>query len=517
VQQRTAVTLARSATVPAWFSSWSGWRRVATAFAAGAALTLSQPPLPLWPVLFAAWPVLFWQARGVSAPRGAAVIGWWAGLGFFLSGLYWIGSAFLVEATKVWWYLPLMPLAIGALAAFLALFWAAAFAAAVRIGLSGWRGPLALAVTLSVAEALRGSVLTGFPWALQAYAWVDTPVIQGTALIGSYALSGLTMLAALTLGLWHWRAAALTAGALALAWVWGAHRIPETPQPAGPVIRLVQPAIDQRDKWRPENTAPIFRQLLDLTARPAAVQPSLVVWPEVAVTFLFDTSPDAIKAATDAIPGGAVLAVGSVRAEPGTPRRRLFNSLLFYDSDGNRIGSYDKRKLAPFGEYVPYASVLGWLGLGTLGDGLSGFSPGIETGPFILPGLPPAVALICYEIIFPGLTRETAATGDWILQVTNDAWFGKSAGPYQHLAQARVRAIETGLPVARAANTGISAIIDPYGRLTATLPLGRSGVLDAALPHRIGAPLHALWGNAPGIAALSVAIALLVLTGARGR
>jgi apolipoprotein N-acyltransferase len=229
------------------------------------------------------------------------------------------------------------------------------------------------------------------------------------------------------------------------------------------------------------------------------------------VTFLFENSAEAIAAATDALPQGAALAVGSVRAEPGEPKRRLFNSVLLYDSDGKPLGVYDKRKLTPFGEYVPYKSVLGLLGLGTLGDGLSGFTAGKATGPFALPGLPPAVALICYEIIFPGLTRDTALRGDWIMQVTNDAWFGRSAGPYQHLAKARVRAIETGLPVARAANTGISAMIDPYGRQTASLGLGRSGVVDAALPQRLESPLFARWGNAVALAILSIALLTLTL------
>jgi apolipoprotein N-acyltransferase len=509
--------VAKLAALPERVGALRGGFRLATAAAAGACLTLAQPPLSLWPVLFVAWPVLLWLTRGAKTVRGAGWLGWWAGFGFFLTGLYWIGEAFLVEASKVWWYLPLMPLAIGLLAAVVALFWAAAFALASRIGGTGWREALALSVTLSAMEALRGTVLTGFPWALQAYAWVETPVIQSAALIGAYGLTGLTLLATLLCGLWR-PAPLLVAGGLAAAgWAWGAYRVPDTPQPAGAVIRMVQPAIDQRDKWRPENTGPIFRQLLDLSRSPGAVTPALVIWPEVAVTFLFDNSAEAIAAATSAMPGGTTLAVGSVRAEPGAPGRRLFNSLLFYANDGTQLGAYDKRKLTPFGEYVPYASVLGMLGLGTLGDGLSGFTSGVDPGPFALPGLPPAVVLICYEIIFPGLTRDTAGRGDWIIQVTNDAWFGNSAGPYQHLAQARVRAIETGLPIARAANTGISAMIDSYGRLTATLGLGRRGVVDAPLPRRLGSPVFARLGNAVPLAVLAVAIAILTFGHRRHR
>lgn len=493
-----------------------GKAQMAAAAAAGGCLTLAQPPLSFWPILFAAWPSVFWLLRGTSTRR-AALVGWCAGFGFFLTGLYWIGEAFLVEAAKVWWYLPLMPLAIGLLAAFLALFWALAFSAAAYVGGTEWHQALALIVMLSIAEALRGTVLTGFPWALQAYAWVETPIIQNVAVIGAYGLTGATLLATLLPGLLRPGPVLLASGLVATGWVWGAYRVPDLAQPTGHVIRLVQPAIDQRDKWRPENTGPIFRQLVELSQRPAAVAPALIIWPEVAVTFLFENSAEAITTATNALPHGATLAVGSVRAEAAQHERRLYNSLLFYDDHGTPLGVYDKRKLTPFGEYVPYKSVLGLLGLGTLGDGLSGFAAGDATGPFALPGLPPAVALICYEIIFPGLTRDTALRGEWIIQVTNDAWFGRSAGPYQHLAQARVRAIETGLPVARAANTGVSAMIDSYGRMTASLSLGQSGVVDAALPERVESPPFARWGHSIALAILATALLTLTLGRTRSR
>jgi apolipoprotein N-acyltransferase len=285
---------------------------------------------------------------------------------------------------------------------------------------------------------------------------------------------------------------------------------PDTRGMPGPVIRLVQPNVGQRDKWAPENLQPIFANLVELTGTPAPQPPAIVIWPEVAVTFLFDTSPDAIAIATGALPPGATLAVGAVRAEPATPRARYFNSLQFYDHEGRPIGTYDKRTLTPFGEYVPYAWLLRPLGFGTIGDGLSGFTPGTEPGPFTLPGLPPAAVLICYEIIFPGLTRRTAAGADWIIQVTNDSWFGDSFGPRQHLAQARVRAIETGLPVARAANTGISAMIDPYGRIVGQLALGQRGVVDATLPARLSPTPHARLGDAPPLAALFLLAAILL-------
>jgi apolipoprotein N-acyltransferase len=228
-----------------------------------------------------------------------------------------------------------------------------------------------------------------------------------------------------------------------------------------------------------------------------------VVWPEVAVTFLFDGADVARREARAAMPPGAALAVGAVRrvqnSEDGSAQGRLRNSLLFYSPDtGARAAVYDKRRLTPFGEYVPYVGVLGRLGLGTMGEGLSGFQSGPDRPPVALPGLPPFAPVICYEIIFPRAIRAEAREGArWLLQVTNDAWFGDSAGPWQHLAQARFRAIETGLPVARAANTGVSAMIDGWGRVTARLALDTQGALDSPLPARAPETVWLRFGDGP--------------------
>jgi len=513
--------------LPATVAALRGWLRAGAAVLAGVALTLAQPPLSLWPMLFVGWPALLWLIDGAATPRAAALIGWLAGAGFFLTGLYWIGAAFLVEASKVWWYGPVMPLAVFALAAVLAAFWAGAFWAARRFWPQGWRRAVVLALAMTVAEVARGSALTGFPWAAQAHAWVATPVMQLAALTGAHALSGLTVLAAALVGVGAVRAALPAALAVALGWGWGAARLASAPLDAdGPVIRLVQPNVGQRDKWAAENARPIFEGLLALSAAPAVTPaaapaatpvdkpPALVVWPEVAVTFLFDESAQAQAMAAAALPPGASLAVGAVRA---AGEGRLHNSLLFYGPDAALLAVYDKRHLAPFGEYVPYVWLLGALGIGTLGDGLSGFAPGETAGPFALPGLPPVAPLICYEIVFPGEVASAARGADWMLQVTNDAWFGDSGGPRQHLAQARVRAIEQGLPVARAANTGVSAMIDPYGRIRASLPLGVRGALDSPLPARAPRTVFARIGDAGALALLASAAALVLLLGGARR
>jgi apolipoprotein N-acyltransferase len=490
-------------------------RRHGLAAACGVALTLAQPPIGLWPLLFVAWPVLLLLIDAAPTPGRAAWIGWTAGASFFLTGLYWIGSAFLIEASKVWWYAPLMPVAVAALAFSLALFWAAAFWAARRIGAAGWRRLAALALAMGVAELARGSVLTGFPWALQSHAWVDTPVIQAVSLIGAHALAMLTVgvAAAPAAG----RAGfALAAALVAAFWGWGAMRLAGAPASAGgPMVRLVQPNVAQGDKWTPERTREIFANLLDLTGRPSSTPPALVVWPEVAVTFLYQESPEAQALAAEALPPGAALAVGSVRRDA---EGRLYNSLMFYGPDGAEAAVYDKRHLTPFGEYVPYAWVLGALGVGTLGDGLSGFTPGATPGPVALPGLPPAAPLICYEIVFPAEVAAAVDGADWMLQVTNDAWFGDSGGPRQHLAKARIRAIEHGLPVARAANTGISAMIDGYGRILDRLPLGVRGVVDSPLPARTPPTLFSRLGpHVPFAFCASLLAASLLWRARRGR
>jgi apolipoprotein N-acyltransferase len=468
-----------------WVAALGPRGRCALAAGAGLALTVAQPPVGLWPLLFPAWSTLLLLLHAAPTTRSAVWTGWWAGTAFFTSGLYWVGEAFLTEAWRVWWYLPLMPVAVALLGAGLALFWAAAFWAARRWPARGATRALALAFAVSVAELARGSILTGFPWALQAYVWVDTPALQAASLMGAHALSALTVLIAAAPAVAGPRLLGAAAVALALCFGWGGWRLAQDPGPDGPLIRVVQPNVAQRDKWDPANTRPIFDGLLALSGLPG--DPAMVIWPEVAVTFFYDEIPEAHALTMDAMPPGAALAVGAVRRVwPDDPMAdaELRNSLLFFDGQGAAAGVYDKAHLTPFGEYVPYAWLLSRLGVGRLGVGLGGLSPGPGGGPVALPGLPPFTPLICYEIIFPAEAARAARGADWIIQATNDAWFGDTGGPRQHLAQARVRAVELGLPVARAANTGISAMIDAQGRIRASLPLNVQGALDSPLPAR---------------------------------
>jgi apolipoprotein N-acyltransferase len=296
--------------------------------------------------------------------------------------------------------------------------------------------------------------------------------------------------------------------------VWGEHRLASAPHDGtGVRLRIVQANIDQAEKWRPENSVEIFAAYLDLTKSGSLNGVNIEIWPETAVPFLLADTPEALSAIGAVLPEGTSLLVGSGRlvedsGEPGEEiADRIYNSLLVVDDQGRVIGSYDKIHLVPFGEYLPFQSFLERLGIMQLTGVRGGFAVGKGTLLLDVPGAPPARPLICYEIIFPDEVVETAARPSWFINITNDAWFGSSAGPYQHFHQAQVRAIEQGLPVARAANTGISAVIDAYGRILAEIGLGETGVIDADLP-KVGRPtLFVQFGTILEISVLVLAMA----------
>ncbi|HUF56511.1 MAG TPA: apolipoprotein N-acyltransferase [Thermohalobaculum sp.] len=450
-------------------------------------MTAAQPPLSQPWVLFAALPLVVWLVD--AAPGHAFLTGWAVAFGYFTTGLYWIGHAFLVDAARFAW---MMPFAVTILPAFLGLFWGAAFWAAARRWTSPWTRVLVLAGWLTLIEYARAKVLTGFPWALPAYAWTETPVAQALAWIGPFGLTLATLaLAALPAiglagrGVGGRIAAAVALSLLAGLWLAGAERLAKPPPaaPDAPVLRVVQPNATQKLKWHPDWAPVFYRRLLDESAAPASPSlgpPDAVIWPETAVPFLPAEAPERLAEIAAAGQGAPVILGALHRQAPGG---RLSNSLMVL-ADGAISARYDKHHLVPFGEYLPYPWLFAPLGFEKLVPG-AGFDPG--PGPRVLeaPGLPPFSALVCYEMIFPDEVVPDSARPAWLLQVTNDAWFGAWGGPQQHLAQARARAIEQGLPVVRAANTGVSAHIDAHGRLLQTLGLDRHGRLD----FRLAAPL----------------------------
>ncbi len=488
-------------------------------------------PFHLWPVLCLTLPVLvwlidgalaappsdlpayrFWSWRGHPAAR-AGLDGWWFGFGYFFAGLLWIGEAFLVEA-EIFGFL--LPFAVTLMPAGLSLFWAGAAAVATRQWPAGFARVVVLALTLSAAEWLRGHVLTGFPWNVLGYALTyPLPFMQSAALIGVYGLTLVTVVVLASplvllvdaveqddrvAGRGALRLTAMvTALPLLLMLVWGVDRLSANEAPAEPAIRLriVQPSVVQREKWRPEHQERIFREHLDLSRRAGdgvidgARGVHLIVWPEAAMPFLPLNTPAALTMIGDMLPEDTVLLSGALRLDsaPGG-RRRIYNSLLAFGAGGRPVGAYDKIHLVPFGEYLPAQAWLEAIGLEQLARLRGGFETGARPRPLMsLPGLPKLLPLICYEAIFPHAIVQGGVRPAALVNVTNDGWFGNSTGPRQHMHQARVRAVEEGLPMIRAANNGISALIDGRGRVLGRLDLEREGQSrrrPAAAPARDG-------------------------------
>jgi len=520
-----------------WVAQLTGAKRAALAASAGALSVLAFAPVHGWPVLFVSFGLLVWLLDGCHARHAelrprlqcAGLAGFWFGFGYFLTGLYWIAEAFLVEPWRHGW---LIPFVMTLLPGGMALFFAAAAALAMLLWRPGAARVFALAIAFGLAEFARGHVLTGLPWNLIGYGLAATAAtMQLAAVLGVYALSLLAVLlfasplaifAPEGSGLAQRKGAGLLALVLLLAFllgiVWGERRLAgDDLATTGVRLRIVQADVDQANKWRPENSAEIFNDYLDLTksggGSPGLNGIGLVIWPETAVPFLLAESSDALLAIGNLLPEGTTLLVGAVRlgeerdAQGRLTSRRIYNSLLVIDDKAQILGTYDKIHLVPFGEYLPFQDFMERLGIMQLTGVRGGFSPGSRPRLLSIPGAPPASPLICYEIIFPDDVTDKETRPGWLLNVTNDAWFGTSAGPHQHFHQAELRAVEQGLPVVRAANTGISAIIDPYGRVVAELGLGKEGVVDGLLPQALPPTPFARWGRLIEGLVLALAIA----------
>jgi apolipoprotein N-acyltransferase len=516
--------------------SW-GWRRAAIAFAAGAVSVLAMAPFNAWPVLFLTLPVAVWLIDGAGAGKhgglpAAALSGWWFGFGYLLAGLYWIGNALLVDAQTFGW---LLPFAVAGLPAALAIFFALGFLLARLIWTRDASRILALAVALTAAEWLRGHILTGFPWNALGYALASPLALAQTAsLIG---LWGLTFLAVAifaspavladdkTATERKWLPPALALIVLVIMAGYGAFRLSREPTRLveGVKLRIMQPNLPQDTKFNYGARAEVMRKYLALSDRSTGPQSAglrdatVLIWPESAFPFFLAREADAMAQIANLLPQGTILITGAVRppdaAPPGVPVTRAYNSIYVIDHDGTILSIYDKLHLVPFGEYLPFQSTMERLGFTQITKVQGGFIPGTRRRSIELPHTPRMLPLICYEAIFPGDVASRDERPGWIVNVTNDGWFGNSTGPYQHLQQAQLRAIEEGLPIVRAANTGVSAVIDPYGRIVARLGLGLEGVLDAALPAPAAATPYSRIGDWP--AAILVALGLALVIGRR--
>lgn len=467
------------------------------AFAAGALAGLGQAPTGYWVLTVLGLALgIFLSARARSW-RVSFLTGWALGAGYFAVVFRWLVEPFQVDAAVYGW---MAPFAISSMAAGLALFWGVAAGFGFGLGRSVAGRAVLTGLGVVLAEYVRSFVLTGLPWGLVGYALETTPMVQAAALVGPYGLTLMVCLLAAGLAAGRSRAgAALGLSALAAlvaAWQFGTSRVERIATAGGPVVRVVQPNAPQHLKWDPKHAPKFLARALVETGAPRN-SPALIVWPETAITPWLSEAGRTFEMIEAVAPDEAEVILG-LRRWDGT---RVYNSLVRLDATGAPADVYDKTHLVPFGEYVPFGDVLGALGLRGLaaGDG-NGFSAG--PGAVILESAAGRyLPLICYEAIFPAAVRRAVRDRpDFMVQITNDAWFGPDAGPAQHFAQARLRAIETGLPLVRSANTGISAVIDPMGRTVARLGMNTAGHVDAALPRALPPTPYARFGDVPVIA-----------------
>lgn len=487
--------------------------RIGLALAAGAAAALAHPPFGILPGLLGYALLMFLAERSTSV-RGAFWMGWLAGFAYFFISCWWVAEAFLVNEAQAW----MAPFAASLLPAGLGLFWGTATALYRRFLPGGVKRALFFAALFCLLEWLRGHVLTGFPWNPAGASWrAGSAASQFASVVGVYGLSFVTVAAAaafaplLAAGPRKARLVAAALGALAVAalTVGGAVRLGQAQlELTDTVVRIVQADVDQESKWTPEAYRGIVERYVNLTARPGALTPDLIIWPEGALPasanqVLAAGSAEAVAIAR-ALQPGQTLIMGLSRgvADPSAPEGgRYFNSLFVLadeGGDGLRIGAvYDKYRLVPFGEYLPAGGLLGALGIRSLTHMPVDFSAGPRPAPIDIPGLPRAQPLICYESLYPGFTPGSEGRPGWIVNISNDAWFGRTSGPIQHLNLASYRAIETGLPIARSTPTGVSAMIDPWGRVVGDQRLepGESGVIDAPLPRPAGVTLYGRIGD----------------------
>ena len=503
----------------------------AIALAAGALSATGFAPLGLWPLTLACFALLFALVARAPNWRGAFLRTWLFGVGHFTVGLNWIAHAFTYQETMPHWlgygavvalslYLAIYP-ALGGMLAHLFLSSSAMSGGAspaseqrpaTSLGTSELGFVLALASLWIATEYLRATMFTGFAWNPLGVALLDTPLAASARTIGTYGLSGLAMLAAG--GVWllarrQWLPGGVIAAALAFAAVWSLI-IPSPGTIAAPdlPVRIVQPNVSQDEKYNPEQQVENLKQLVRMSGRPGP-RPRLLLWPEAAIDngFYLDEDPDLRRFVARTLGPNDMLLTGGAALEYDRLGKLAGarNSVFVLGSDARIRARYDKAHLVPYGEYLPMRPILVPLGLARLVPGDLDFWPGPGPKTFDIAGLGPVGFQICYEIIFSGQVVDPAKRPRFLFNPSNDAWFG-AWGPPQHMAQARLRAMEEGMTIVRATPTGISGVIAPDGRLTARIGMGEKAVLDASLPPPGPPTVFARYGNLlSGLFALTLA------------
>ncbi len=472
------------------------------AFLSGLAAALGHAPFGLWPVAILGFVLLIWLVSHHPSPFRTA---WAGGVGYFATTMHWIVEPFLVDIATHGW---IAPFALVLLAGGLALFWGAAGWLACRYLTTPRRRALGFAALLTVADLTRGYIFTGFPWGLPAYIWADTPLRAATAFTGSYGLTFLTLIAAALPLATARRWVGATFGVLLVAGLYGlgSWHIATNTHDRGVLgqVRLVQPNVPQHEKWVPELVTDHLNRLRDLSQGAVGAGNAMVVWPEAAIVFPLHRAKTLLSSG---FPFAGVPMITGINRQSAIGG--WHNSMVVIDPDGTVQDAYDKVHLVPFGEYIPFKLELIRAMAASAGFG---FTPG-EAVHLIDTPLGRALPLICYEGIFPRQLFRAEARADYLLMITNDAWFGTFSGPYQHLDQARFRAAEQGLSMVRVANTGISAVIDPLGAIDpgASMPLGVQGALDLPVPKALKTTIYAQSGNLPLVVILLTTFAALIL------
>ena len=466
-------------------------RRWLLALIGGALGGLGHAPFGWTEVAFAGLALALLMMRLAPGFRTA----WAAGLGYFAVTLTWIIQPFLVDAAATGW---MAPFALVFLAAGLAVFWGGAGMIARQLP-----GPVGLAAALLTVEILRSYLFTGFPWGLIGHLWLPLNTVQLDSLVGPFGLTLLVLLP-LTLLTAADRTTRISGGAvLALLYLCNFWLVPPNlPKSTGPLVRIVQPNFDQSEKWNPDLANAQFTELGELSVKEPLAD--VTIWPESAFPWLYVENDPLWQIIGNRLAGPLI--TGTVRVDG----KLGWNSVALIGTDGSQQSIYDKHHLVPFGEYIPFPWLLERIGLRrmTVGEGY-GYVEGPGPSVVDIPRLGPTLMLICYEAVFPQDLVTPGKRPQVIVHLTNDAWFGKFSGPYQHLDQVRLRAIELGLPVLRAANTGVSAVIDPYGRVLDHLPLGTKGTLDYPLPQSLPPTVYARWGDLP---MMFLTFCLLIIT-----
>ncbi|MDX1921714.1 MAG: apolipoprotein N-acyltransferase [Alphaproteobacteria bacterium] len=457
--------------------------------ALGTLSAFALPPL--------SWPILFFVGFGgfvtllisTTSLKQCFIAAWCWAVGFHLAGLYWISASLFIDITRYLWVLPFSLLA---LPAYLGLIFGAACCAVYRLRTKPVIHLIALCVVLALCEHNRGWLWGGFPWNLFGYIWADTlPIIQSASLFGIKGLTLLTLLAAASFSFVFKpldKPAIITLTAIGMVFsglaLWGVQRL-ETNQTIyhdKVMLRLVQPAIEQSERKTHDQRVAALAKIIRMSAQPAEKPITHIIWPETASPFFLNEDAAARLELKPVVPKGGAILTGSASRVIENGQRKYFNSLVVMNDKGSIIGSYDKSHLVPFGEFVPLRNILQTVPVAVDVIGSGDFTPGTGAKTLRAPGLPPFSTMICYEAIFSGQLVDENDRPQLLLQVTNDAWFGNTSGPYQHLAMARVRAIEEGIPLIRVANSGVSAVVDPLGRIITSLDLNKSGIIDSALP-----------------------------------